>query len=71
MRKAIEDVYLAFRRRAYYGEPSDFVLWIKDEPYVRGARGFYRADEGYSGHDVQYYLDYLRRAYETVEAMLP
>ncbi|MGC9105383.1 MAG: DNA polymerase domain-containing protein [Thermoprotei archaeon] len=71
LRKAVEDVYYTFRRRAYYGEPSDFVLWVRDEPYVRGARGFYRADEGYSGHDVDYYLDYLRRAYETVEAMLP
>jgi len=69
--KEIEDLYYGFRRRAHYGDPSDFVLWIKGEPYVRGARGFYRATDGYRGHDVDYYLSYLERAYETVRGMMP
>jgi DNA polymerase I len=38
---------------------------------VRGARGFYRATDGYRGHDVDYYLSYLERAYETVRGMMP
>ena len=71
LRGEIQELYKAFRKKVYYGEPKEFVLWIKGEPYIRGARGFYRADEGYYGHNTDYYLDYLRRAYEVIEGVLP
>lgn len=71
LRGELKELYKAFRKKVYYGEPKEFVLWIKGEPYIRGARGFYRADEGYYGHNVEYYLDYLGRAYEVIEGILP
>lgn len=48
-------------RLSFFGEPSDYVIWVKGEPYIRGVRGFYNATTGYSGHDPYYYLNYLKR----------
>ncbi len=71
LRPAVEGVYRRYRERAFRGEPREFVLWIRGEPYVRGPRGFYSAELGYRGHDPQYYEAYLARALEAVEGMLP
>ncbi|MGC9112364.1 hypothetical protein [Acidilobus sp.] len=36
----------------------------------QGPRGFYSAELGYRGHDTDYYLQYLARAWETLEGIL-
>ncbi|MEM4371814.1 MAG: DNA polymerase domain-containing protein [Metallosphaera sp.] len=50
-----------YEERVVHGEPRDFVMWVKGEPYVRGVRGFYNARRGFMGRDTKYYLEYLRR----------
>lgn len=71
LRPAIREVYRRYRARARVGEPREFVLWVRGEPYVRGPRGFYSAELGYRGHDPRYYEAYIDRALEVVEGMLP
>jgi len=56
-----------FRRRAFYGNPFDYVIWIKNRPYIRNSKGFYRAELGYKDHDPYYYLEYLERTYEDLK----
>ena len=42
-------------------EPQDFVIRVKDKALIRGANGFYDADLGFSGADLDYYREYLER----------
>jgi hypothetical protein len=42
-------------------EPQDFVIKIKDRAYLRGSNGFYNAELGYSGVNLEYYRDYVNR----------
>ncbi|BCU71471.1 DNA polymerase II [Stygiolobus caldivivus] len=42
-------------------EPKDLVVRIKDKALLRGGNGFYDADLGYSGSDLEYYREYLNR----------
>ncbi|TRM76217.1 hypothetical protein DJ523_01535 [Sulfolobus sp. E5] len=58
---ALRDEYR--KRIALSRDPTDYVLWVKDNPLVRGVRGFYDARRGYMGRDVDYYLNYLDRVY--------
>jgi len=53
-----------YKRRAFYGKPIDYVIWIKDRPYIKNSKGFYAAELGYRDHDPYYYLAYLERTYE-------
>ncbi|AWR95417.1 DNA polymerase domain-containing protein [Acidianus brierleyi] len=64
--KKIDEIYRQYRQRIINGEPKDYVLWIKGIPYVRGVKGFYEAYNGFNGADVFYYLNYLKRVYESM-----
>jgi len=63
-RKKIRELLERYKARAMNGEPIDYVIWIKGFPYVRGIKGFYRAELGFHDVDVEYYKRYLERAYE-------
>jgi len=66
LRGECREILGAYERKAFTGEPLDYVLWIGGEPYVRGVRGFYNARSGYRGRDPYYYLGYLRRTWENL-----
>jgi DNA polymerase I len=55
-----------YLQRAVSGSPTDYVLWVRGVPYVRGPMGFYDARYGYGGRYLPYYLNYIRRVYEEV-----
>ncbi|BCS93929.1 DNA polymerase 1 [Metallosphaera sp. J1] len=61
LRSNLVENLMEYERRVMHGEPRDFVMWIRGEPYVRGVRGFYNARDGFMGRDSEYYLEYLRR----------
>ena len=42
-------------------EPQDFVIRVKEKALIRGTTGFYDADLGFSGADLDYYRGYLER----------
>ena len=42
-------------------EPQDFVIRVKGKALIRGTNGFYDADLGFSGADLDYYRAYLER----------
>ncbi|QIW24579.1 DNA polymerase II [Sulfolobus sp. S-194] len=68
--KKIKDLLDSYKRRVINGEPVDYVIWIKDIPYVRGIKGFYDAREGFKSKDVDYYRAYLERAFEDLTKVI-
>ncbi|BFH72080.1 DNA polymerase domain-containing protein [Sulfurisphaera javensis] len=69
-RGEIKKVYEEFERKLFYGEPKDYIIWIKDKPYVRGLKGFYEAEDSLKDKDVFYYKSYLDRLYNDVMEMI-
>lgn len=68
--KKIKELLDYYKRRVINGEPADYVIWIKDVPYVRGIKGFYDAREGFKGKDVDYYKAYLERIFEDLTKVI-
>ncbi|BAK54641.1 DNA polymerase domain-containing protein [Sulfurisphaera tokodaii] len=68
--KKIKELLDYYKRRVINGEPDDYVIWIKDVPYVRGIKGFYDAREGFKGKDVGYYKAYLERIFEDLTKVI-
>lgn len=61
--KKIKELLEYYKKRALNGEPADYIIWIKDTPYIRGIKGFYNAEERFKGKDIEYYKRYLERTY--------
>ena len=68
--RKIRELLEQYKRRSVNGEPSDYVIWVKGIPYVRGIKGFYKATLGFRGKDVDYYKRYLERAYEDLTKVI-
>jgi len=68
--RKIRELLDEYKRRSVNGEPLDYVIWVKGVPYVRGIKGFYKATLGFRGKDVDYYKEYLERAYEDLTKVI-
>ncbi|EZQ11373.1 DNA polymerase II [Candidatus Acidianus copahuensis] len=67
IRSEVEEIMEKYKTRIINGrKKQDYVMWVKGIPYIRGVRGFYIAERGYLGRDVNYYLDFLRRQFEVL-----
>jgi DNA polymerase I len=60
VRESLPQITEEYLRRAYFGDPSDYVMEIKGIPYIKGKR-LYKAWR-YAGHDPLYYENFVKRA---------